>query len=767
MMPNKGSKVNNATPEHVTFARDLGLFDATMIGIGAMIGAGIFVLTGIAAGEAGPASIMAFALNGLVTLLTAFAYAELSSAIPRAGGGYSFVRMAFPGATGFVAGWMLWFAYTVACSLYALGFAGYFWEFFIKYVPWLTEPIYDLIGHHRAVITITLLVGTGFVWLNVRGAEVTGKTENVLTVSKIIILGIFIFFGLMRIFDEPGRVADSFIPFLPQGLGGVLVAMGLTFIAFEGYDLIATVAEEIKDPEKNIPRATFISLSVTVFLYLLILFVSLAAIDPGHLPSWKFLGEFKETAIVRAAEGFLPAAGVTIIVLGGLLSTMSALNATVMAASRVAFSMGRDLWLPRAISRIHARRRTPHIAILTTGIILLVMAITLPIEVVGSAASLIFLLTFAMVNLSVIVLRRKYPDIPRKYRVPLYPAVPLAGFLLNIFLALYQFKFQPIAWFVTTGWIIVGVLLYYAIFEKRAAVLEPQVIQPRPAPPGEEVEASVIVALHNPENVAPLLNLAYSIAQQRNLRLVAISVVEVPRQVPIHDGIKLTHHKEAILNQARKVASELKKELDTDIVIAHHAAQGILAAIQQHKAEALIMGWKGYTNTRDRLFGEIADQIIRQAPCDLMIIKMGKSKEMKNCLLPTAGGPNAKLAATVLNSIAADQDLSITAGYVVPPGATAEQRLRGEKSIDDTMKLLDPGIDKNKKIIESFSVAGGIAKASREYDLVVIGAAKEPLFQKILFGEIPEKVARYSPSSVMVIKMYEGAIKSIFKRLFG
>jgi amino acid transporter len=123
--------MSNTQSTETSFARDLILFDATMIGVGVMIGAGIFVLTGIAAGEAGPASIMAFALNGIVTLLTAFAYAELASAIPRAGGGYSFVLMAYPGAVGYVTGWMLWFAYTVACSLYTRGFAGYFWEFFL------------------------------------------------------------------------------------------------------------------------------------------------------------------------------------------------------------------------------------------------------------------------------------------------------------------------------------------------------------------------------------------------------------------------------------------------------------------------------------------------------------------------------------------------------------------------------------------------------------------------------------------------------------
>jgi len=766
-LPNKENNNKPKTEQHVTFARDLGLFDATMIGIGAMIGAGIFVLTGIAAGEAGPASILAFALNGMVTLLTAFAYAELSSAIPRAGGGYSFVRMAFPGVTGFVAGWILWFAYIVACSLYALGFAGYFWEFFIKYLPWMTEPVYDLIGHHRAVLLVTIFIGTGFVWLNVRGAEVTGKTENVLTMAKIVILCIFIYFGLKHILGEPGTVVESFTPFFPKGLGGVVIAMGLTFIAFEGYDLIATVAEEIKNPEKNIPRATFISLGVTIVIYLAILFVSLASLNTGGEPSWKILGHFKETAIVRAAEGFMPAFGVVIIVAGGLLSTMSALNATVMAASRVAFSMARDLWLPKKIARIHTQRRTPHIAIITTGAILLITAVALPIEAVGSAASLIFLLTFALVNLSVIVLRRKYPDIPRKYKVPLYPVVPLAGFALNIFLALYQFKFQPIAWFATAGWIVVGILLYYAVFEKKAAALEPQVIHPRPVPPGEEVQPSVLVALHNPDNVEQLLSLGYSIAHQRGIRLVAMSVVEVPRQIPIHEGVKFAHHKEALLTEARKIAGEMKEELDTDIIVAHQAADGVLAAVKEHAAQVLVMGWKGYTNTRDRLFGEIADRIIRLAPCDLIIIKFGKTKEMKTCMLPTAGGPNAEITATVLNAFAEDNSMSVTVSHVVPKGASSERRDEGRASIDETVALLDPNVVKETKMIESSSIAGGIAKASLEYDLVVIGAAKEPFYQKVLFGEIPEKVARYSPNSVMVIKMREGAIRSLFKKIFG
>jgi len=763
-MPNK--KKNTGSQE-VTFARDLGLFDATMIGVGAMIGAGIFVLTGIAAGEAGPASLLAFALNGGVTLLTAFAYAELASAVPRAGGGYSFVRMAFPGATGFIAGWMLWFAYIVACSLYALGFAGYFWEFFQRYIPGLTGNILGFFGEHPSVLIITLFVGAVFIWLNIRGAEVTGKAENVLTISKLLILVVFVFFGLVVIFKKPIESVENLTPFLPSGMGGVLVAMGLTFIAFEGYDLIATVAEEIKNPEKNIPRATFISLGIAVILYLLILFVSLSALETDGETTWQFLGKYKETAIVRAAEAFMPAIGVGIIVFGGLLSTMSALNATVMAASRVAFSMGRDLLLPKGISKIHKKRRTPHIAVLATGIILIVMALTIPLEAVGSAASLIFLLTFALVNLSVIVLRRKHPEIPRKYKVPLYPVLPVLGFGLNIFLALYQFNFQPLAWYITIGWILVGLLLYYAVFEKKASIVEPQVLLPGYKINKLDKEKSVVVAIYNPDNVKTLLDIGFPIAVQRGLPLFAVSVVTVPRQMPIHEGLRFAHHTESLLNKAKKIASEYNITLETDLVIAHNPSDGLITAIEKHKADALVMGWKGYTNARNRIFGEIADRIIRFAPCDILLLKIGKNKEMKRCLLPTAGGPNAKLASKVLGAIAKKLNMVVTAGHIIPEGSSQKQRDDAEICMDETLINLDQSIKRKKKIIESKSIAAGIAKTSREFDLVVIGAAKEPFFRKMLFGEIPEKVARYSPNSVLVVKKYEGVVKSIIKKIFG
>ena len=762
-----GSEEPVDTGEKTTFARDLGLFDATMLGVGAMIGAGIFVLTGIAAGEAGPASILAFALNGFVTLLTAFAYAELASAIPKAGGGYSYVRMAFPGALGFTAGWMLWFAYTVACSLYALGFAGYSWEVFHKYTPGFAEAVFGAFGHRLPVVFVTLLVGAFFIALNVRGSEVTGKAENALTIAKLVVLAIFVVFGLRKIFGAPTEAVDNFFPFFPMGGGGVLVAMGLTFIAFEGYDLIATVAEEIKEPEKNIPRATFISLSITITMYLLILFVSLGAVSSADGPTWRFLGHYKETAIVRAAEDFMPSFGVAIIVLGGLLSTMSALNATVMASSRVAFSMARDRWLPLEMARIHPERRTPGVAIVVTGVILLAMAITLPIEAVGSAASLIFLLTFALVNLSVIALRRKAPDIDRKYRVPFYPVTPILGIFLNVFLALYQFKFQPIAWYVTAGWIILGLLVYYAFFEKLAAEVEPQVLVPAPASKPPARKFTIVVPLHNPDTVKLLLDFARPIAVARGGRIVATTVVEVPRQLAIHEGMRFAHHREPLLRLARAYAAEHDVELETSVIIAHNVYQGVLEGAKANLADLLVMGWKGHTNTRDRIMGDVTDRVIRQAPCDLLVLKLGGDGTYRRCLLPTAGGPHAQLAVEFLNDLGRAFGLEITAGYVVAPDAPAEDREQAGRWIDKTLTHVDPSLVVEKRLIESPSVAGGIAKASREFDLVVLGAAKEPLFRQRLLGDIPENVARYSPATVLIVKRYEGTAKSMLKSLLG
>ncbi len=754
----------------VSFSRDLGLFDASMIGIGAMVGAGIFVLTGIAAGEAGPGAILAFALNGLVTLLTALSYAELASAYPQAGGGYSYIRKAFPGPVGFASGWMLWFSYIVACALYALGFGAYFWEFVGTYFAPFEHAVVGAVGHHGAVVGMTATISVLFIALNAMGTAVTGKAENVMTVGKVLILVVFIGFGLKAMAGAPAPSMASFRPFLPNGMVAVVLAMGLTFIAFEGYDLIATVAEEIRDPEKTIPRATFIALAVAVGLYLFILFVCIGAIHPEDgSASWQFLGRYQETAVVRAARAFMPAFGVAMIIFGGLLSTTSALNATILASSRVAFSMSRDRMLPPAVSRIHPVRRTPQTAIFVTGAIVLVMAVAFPIQVVGSAASLMFLLTFVLVNASLIALRRKDPGAERRYRVPFYPATPLAAIVLNLFLAVYQFEFDPRSWGITAVWIAAGLVIYVVFFEKAAEAEAPKVIEVEPARESRarRPEWRVLIPLHNPDTVAPLVEFAAPIARAHGGEIVALAVVKVPRSLPIHEGMRFVHHKQPLLREAAALGRRLGVPVRPALRVAHRVSDGILRAAEKHRARLIVMGWKGWTSTRDRIFGEVTDQVLKYAPCDIVTLKLTGSRRFDRIVMPTAGGPHASLAAELVGHLAASTEVPVTVVNVVPPDADDARRRVAGQWMEQTVAGTPLEGRVEQRVIESKSVPAGLVRAAGDDALIVLGASREGIFSSVLVGDIPEKVARHARGPVAIVKRYEGRVKSLVRRAFG
>ena len=429
-------------------AAQLSLLDATMVGMGAMIGAGIFVLTGLAAEIAGPAAILVFALNGVVTTFTGLSYAELAGAIPKSGGGYAFVREVFSGPTAFLMGWMLGFAYMIAGALYALGFASNFIEF--VHIYWMGLPA----GPTWTIVYALAVVGL-LVLLNALSTAASGGAETIVTIVKIIILLIFSAFGAVAV--DMG----NFQPFIAENKTAlsILPAMGLTFIAFEGYDLITTVTEEVENPRENVPKAIFISLIATVIIYLIVVWVAI-----GTLGAEK-LGQAGETGIAEAAGEFMPLIpllgdGAALIVFGAVFSTLSALNAVVIASSRVVFAMGRENQLPDPIGQISARFGTPVTSILVCGVIMLASATLLPLQQVGRVSSFFFLISFVVVNYSVIRLRQRRPNMQRPFKMPLYPAVPILGMSLNLLLAYFLLRDDPVTLFIGLGWVAVGGLVY-------------------------------------------------------------------------------------------------------------------------------------------------------------------------------------------------------------------------------------------------------------------------------------------------------------------
>ena len=455
---------------------ELGLLDATMIGMGAMIGAGIFVLTGLAAEIAGPAALFVFMLNGVVTAFTGLSYAELASAIPKSGGGYAFVREVFADLQSFLMGWMLWFAYMIAGALYALGFAPNFLE--LLHVYGVVPPPHQVGAVALPVVDVGIPAGVGlafaavalFVALNAVSTAASGSVETIFTATKVTILMIFVGFGIA----SPMFSTAEFQPLFPgdKTAFAILPAMGLTFIAFEGYDLITTVTEEVKNPRENIPKAIFVSLAVTVVVYLLVVTVAIGTLGAGGL------AEAGEAGIAQAATEFMPTGlpvirnGGAVIVFGAVFSTLTALNAVVIASSRVAFSMGREGQLLPGFGQLHHRFGTPFVAIVASAVVML-GSVVLPTQSAGNMSSLFFLLSFIVVNGAVIKLRRERPNMTRPYEMPLYPLPPVLGIVLNLVLTAVLVRFlirtDPLALGLSVGWILLGVVAYLALNRYRAS----------------------------------------------------------------------------------------------------------------------------------------------------------------------------------------------------------------------------------------------------------------------------------------------------------
>jgi APA family basic amino acid/polyamine antiporter len=583
-----------------------------MVGIAAMIGGSIFVLTGPAIGLAGSAVIIAFVINAIITLFTAMAYAELGSAMPEAGGGYLWVREGLPRPNAFISGWMAWFAHIVAGSLYAVSFASFLsglLEHLNLFGNGNSEGILLFYGFVPLEKIIAVVSVAAFTYINIKGTSETGKTGDIVTVIQLGLIFALIGAGLWTMYMNPNWTMN-FSDFMPMGIAGVVAAMGLTFIAFEGYEVIVQTGEEVKNPKRNIPKAIFISLSAVVVLYCLIAFVSIGAIFPeGGIPSWKFIGEQGELGISSAAQLFIPY-GAFIVLGGGMISTLAALNATTFSSARVAFAMGRHYNLPHRFSSIHPKNKTPYIAILLSGLIMAVMAFGLPLDQIAIAAGVIFLLLFTQVNLAAINIRRIYGDkLDYGFKTPFFPFVPIIGIFLKIGLAIYLLLTEPLSWVITIIWVAIGFAVYRVyIFRKEIEHYAPTVTSEGAL----ERKDFRILILYTPENPDRLIKFAVRVAKENKGEVDVLRVITVPEQTPLSAGI-------AFAESAKRAYKPLEETLDKEGIINHYlarishdATEAILATIEEQHIDLLITDF-------DRLRTNKKLQTL--ATCDALAVK--------------------------------------------------------------------------------------------------------------------------------------------------
>lgn len=732
-----------------------------MIGVGGMIGAGIFVLTGIAAGVAGPALILAFLLNGVITSLTAMSYAELGSALPSAGGGYQWIREAMGGALGFISGWMSWFAQAVAGSLYALAFG----RFAAELILLLDWPTFGLSVQQLSLIFMVFII-LSFTAINYMGASETAVIGNLLTITKIAILGLLVLFGLITM-SKTNAWHDRFASgFLPNGMLSVFIAMGFTFIAFEGYEIIAQSGEEVINPKRNIPRATFVAIAIAVIIYILVGVIAVAATTPPEgIAAFEYLGQKGEVAIIEVAQQVFPlGVGGLILLISGLASTTSALNATTYASSRVSFAMGRERNLPGFFAKIHSVRHTPYIAVLITGLLMLVMALTLPIEDVAAAASIMFLLLFLLVNVSAMMLRKSRPELDRGFMIPWFPYTTMAAIVANAFLAIFLFRFSPIAWYAAIIWIVIGLLAYYMYFSQLEEVEKPKEILLEEVLVSRDYSVLVPVATNTQARV--LGRIGASLAQSQEGEVLALHVARVPPQLTLGEGRVFLKEGRSYLEEVIQQSKRFDVPVHTIIRYGRNVASAVRMTAVENASDLIVLGWPGYTNTAGKLFGSVVDPIVDNPPVDVVVVRPRKWQPLNNILVPVTEGANSRRAVKAAVNMARaclDNHVGVTVLHVLPQNPSEGDRIRGRNALADSVNGVEYDL-LEKKLVEGPGPYETIMAEGKNYELIVVGATEEPLFRNFLVGTMPERIARNAEVTVMMVKRRSGPLHSFVRQ---
>jgi len=427
--------------------RSLGFWGATGIGIGAIIGTGIFVLIGVASGIAGPAVILSFVIAGFVALLTGLSTAELSSFIHESGGSYIYTTKAFGAFPGFIVGWMKSFDYIVGASAVSVGFAAYF-AYFVGIPASGTMLVFV-----AAIWPLVLMV------LNLRGIREASGANNLLVTLKILALVIFIVVGAAALFASGNY--SNYHPFFPQGFSGVMSGAAIIFFAFIGFNTIAIMAEEVRDPEKNVPRAILFAFAVCTLIYIGVSVVAVGIVN------WHALGSSSaplEFALKTATDNIFI---LQFVAVSALFATTSVIMASIMGGSRALFAMARQGVLPMKLSAI-SRQGVPSYTILICGVIIsgIVVATGGNLDWLASLFNFGTLLTFFFINLSLLRLRQTMPGVKRGFRVPLYPYTPVFALISCVILAFYL---NTNAVMTACVFLVVGILVYLVNRKRRKA----------------------------------------------------------------------------------------------------------------------------------------------------------------------------------------------------------------------------------------------------------------------------------------------------------
>lgn len=720
--------------------RNIGLFGATSLGVGAIVGGGILALAGVAFATAGPAAIVAFALNGVIALVTATSFAYLARRFPESGGIYAYAKKVLSIEVAFVVGWVVWFASILAGVLYSLGFAAFAAEGLTRALPLLgVAPDWVQGAPLRAGLALAAILLYALTLVQRAGGG--GHTA---TVGKVIVFAILIVAGAIAwIGKSPTDLLARLDPFMAAGPTGIVQAMGYTFIALQGFDLIAAVGGEVKDPERNLPRAMYLSLVIALAIYIPLLFLmaTVGAPPEGITPA---AAANPESMVAVAAERFMGVGGFWLVIGAGVLSMLSALRANLVGASRVAFAMARDRTLPRRLGSVRGSSGTPAVSVAVTGLMVAVIAVAVgDVAAAGAASSLIFLISFAMVHWAA-VLAGSRTDRAR-------PAiVPVIGAVLCLGLATFQAFAVPEAGTVVLTWLALGAALYLTLFssgaqmaDASAQATDPDLARLRGRSP------LVLVPIANPERAASLVDVAATLRTPGTGRVLLLSVVR-PHPEESGRGRDTLRDAEAILGESLQRSFESDLAPETLFTIARDHWGEIARVARSHPCETVLVGLPdltepGMEGNLEHLLAELqTDAVIVRAP------RRWRMSEARRILVPIGGrNEHSHLRARLLASLSRSGERSLTFLHAGAATTSAEERQSVEREIRKLARDEAAGPYVVQVEATDTPVDAIIAHAS-EADLVVLGLQRRERGTRPL-GELALAIAHRTDVPLVLI----------------